>query len=669
MKLLKYIAIGAFAVAAFSGCNDEPELITSDRGPTMEILALGEAAQMGGKVSFEIRLTDNIPLSTLKATLYYDQDAVSNVTIRTKTEGTYTGEIDVPFFKEIPDGNATLLIQAQNIQFGLTTTERKVAVTRPDFDHLTYVLGDEEYTMTRTAPFQYEVTDNFPQKPKGYIKSPETTDGTVINFGWEDSAVKVGSKSAIPFTNSNAGVYTITFNTLTYEASPFTKLLLNGTEMTMVDDDNYKVTAKFTKGQSVAFSGIADFDEWIIDSDFFAVDATRNITFAAISGNYSITANFKHKYLRVEAGDSNGDAAVLAADGSGAIWLIGNGFTKPSMKNKVGWEPNNALCLAPIAAGKYQITGVAGLSLDARDIDFKFFYQKGWGSEYGDDKISTTSDIIYVGDGKNGHDKGNIGIVKGTSLDMGGVYRFTVDVTAGVAAAVLTCEKIGEQVLPASEISFAGVAMTMADADNYSGVVDLTQGQSLSILVDGVETNSSWYANVDYVDNNKFVPVSGKYNVKLSGVTGDRYISFGRLTASGDKATTNADGSGGIYIMAWGLGYPSLSSQFGWNPGAAYSMAEVSPKVYRLTGKAGPEKGSSIGQVFRFDYLSFKFFCQDGWGEEFNGPLDNGAKAFLSNQGNLELASGVQLETDATYVLTVDLTGGKAAPIVKFQKK
>ena len=47
-------------------------------------------------------------------------------------------------------------------------------------------------------------------------------------------------------------------------------------------------------------------------------------------------------------------------------------------------------------------------------------------------------------------DSGNLGLAEGKTLDLGGIYRFTVDISGGNAAAVLTVEKVGEQELPTS---------------------------------------------------------------------------------------------------------------------------------------------------------------------------------------------------------------------------
>lgn len=84
---------------------------------------------------------------------------------------------------------------------------------------------------------------------------------------------------------------------------------------------------------------------------------------------------------------------------------------------------------------------VAGEQIKSDDINFKFFHQQGWGGEYKNDALSTTSDLVFIGDGTNGRDAGNLGLVEGKSLENGVAYRFTVDVTAGVSSAVLTVER------------------------------------------------------------------------------------------------------------------------------------------------------------------------------------------------------------------------------------
>ncbi|WP_286849543.1 DUF5121 domain-containing protein, partial [Sphingobacterium sp. UBA7253] len=160
--------------------------------------------------------------------------------------------------------------------------------------------------------------------------------------------------------------------------------------------------------------------------------------FKGSTGKYRVTADFNLKYFVVEAMTGN-DLAKLQDDGSGAVWIIGEGIGKPKVSvNQVGWNTDKALCLVPLGNKKYQITVKAGESINSDNINFKFFHQKGWGGEFGGTDLTTTSDIVFVGDGKNGRDSGNLGIKTAKVLETGKTYVFTLDLAAGNKKAVLT---------------------------------------------------------------------------------------------------------------------------------------------------------------------------------------------------------------------------------------
>lgn len=88
----------------------------------------------------------------------------------------------------------------------------------------------------------------------------------------------------------------------------------------------------------------------------------------------------------------------------------------------------------------------------------------------------------------------------------------------------------------------------------------------------------------------------------------------------------------------------------------------------QVTDKDGwPVIGLTVlesGTRFRSDYLSFKYFGQDGWGSEKGKMLSPdatveltaNAAALLKDAGDLMLKDGVQLVPGATYVLTIDLS-------------
>ena len=670
MKTLKYIALSLLAAACTTACKDDPELLTTDVGPEMTAVSSDASGVFGGKVGFEATMTDRYALSTLKAQIFFDDEMVAEEVIRTKENGTYSGTVTLPFYKNVPDGEATLRLVGQNVRFGQTFVERPLAASRPKPDHLVFVLGEQEYRMEPTGvDYEYAVTADFPQKPQGYITTPDLDGrGSVVTFGYssEQGGIVSDLTEPIPFANSNAGEFTVTFNLKSFEGSPFIKLLFNDAEMTMVDNDNYSIVTTLTQNQTYTLTGVSDFADWDIDRDFFErADASNPeaLTFLPMSGMYKVTANFKHSYLRIEAMKSATELATLNEDGSGAIWAIGGmSVGKPTLKNAASWSPEQGgMCLARVADKKYQLTFVAGVSIDASSFDFKFFHQKTWGGEFGGDDISTASDLVKISD------SGNLGLAEGKTLDLGGIYRFTVDISGGNTAAVLTVEKVGEQELPPADITVNGTKMTQLDMDNYQVDLDLTQGQTLTL--GGADAFTPAWIDDNYFSVSgttvTFIPVAGHYRVLAN--LADRFIRCYRITADGGYATTAADGSGGIWLMGWGVGAPSMDYQFGFDPFTnIYCMPEVEPMKYRLTGKAGPEKESSIGDYFRTDYISMKYFFQHGWGGEMTNPTVQGG--LLKADGNLSLA-GDPLELGAVYELTIDLSAGRDNGVVSFVKK
>ena len=676
MKTLKYIALSLLAAACTTACKDDPELLTTDVGPEMTAVSSDASGVFGGKVGFEATMTDRYALSTLKAQIFFDDEMVAEEVIRTKENGTYSGTVTLPFYKNVPDGEATLRLVGQNVRFGQTFVERPLAASRPKPDHLVFVLGEQEYRMEPTGvDYEYAVTADFPQKPQGYITTPDLDgQGSVVTFGYssEQGGIVSDSTEPIPFANSNAGEFTVTFNLKSFEGSPFIKLLFNDAEMTMVDNDNYSIVTTLAQNQTYTLTGVSDFAGWDIDRDFFErADASNPeaLTFLPMSGMYKVTANFKHSYLRIEAMKSATELATLNEDGSGAIWAIGGmSVGKPTLKNAASWSPEQGgMCLARVADKKYQLTFVAGVSIDASSFDFKFFHQKTWGGEFGGDDISTASDLVKISD------SGNLGLAEGKTLDLGGIYRFTVDISGGNAAAVLTVEKVGEQELPPADITVNGTKMTQLDMDNYQVDLDLTQGQTLTL--GGADAFTPAWINPDFFEaasatSVKLVPVSGKYRITANLAT--KVIDALVLNADGSGlATLSDDGHGAVYFIGYGIGSPAAADEPGWTTEKGVCVPEAASGIYRMTAQAGVEGSTVLGQRFRVSGWSGKFFKNRGWDGLGTFSLAAGTEAFFSiaGDGNIEIAQGVALEEGATYELTLDVTGGNDHPVVSLVKK
>ena len=669
---LKYFALAAL-IAGAAACADDDELETTDAGPVMTVVSYSENAIMGDSVRFEVTLEDPIALSTLKGELYYDEDKVSDVEIRTKTNGTYKGAVAVPLLQNTPDGVATFRLLGQNIRFGLTTKELEVAVARPNPEYLTFVTEEKEYRAERTEDYTYELTAELPQAVSGYFETPALGEaGTVLTSDWDSAgkALAFGATDPIPYTSLSAGEWTITVNLKTFETAPFlVPVKLGDTYMEAVDD-GYALVADMTNGSTYAVEGIDGIGEYTADADYFTLDGTT-LKLAAPTGSYRTVVDTKNKFIYAEVW-KDGAAASLQSDGTGAVWIIGEKVGKPTLDNEVGWNTEKALCMVPVETGKFRITLVAGTSVGTDAVNFKFYGgAHSWNDEFKHDRLTTTSDLVGIGTGEvdetgEKHDDGNLYIRPGKALEEGKTYLFTIDVTAGSDKAVLTVEEQSDA--PADDDPYL-VEIERVDETTLAATLNLVQGKKIRLA--GIDL-AGWWIDDNFLaseaDGTLAVKVvDGKY--RLTAKTDKKQVFVQPVDADGSDPTVGDDGTGGIWLMGWGVGAPSQDYQFGFTEGAAYCMAEISPAVYRLTGKAGPEKGSAAGDYFRYDYISLKYFHQNGWGGEMKSPtLASGTEKLLKDSGNLELADGVQLEEGATYQLTIDLTAGKDQGVVSFVK-
>ncbi|WP_298650731.1 DUF5121 domain-containing protein [uncultured Proteiniphilum sp.] len=442
MKKIKYWMFAFMVSVTLASCSNEVEEPQQEGNPAMQIENQFANVHFGDILPFEATVNDDVPLSTLTAILYFGEEEVSKTTIRTKENGQYSGSIAVPFGKNIPDGTATLEFILVNTTMKKTTQTFDVPVTRAQYSYIILVTAEASYPMLPTGePNEYAATEAFPSTElPAYIQTPVVDDkGREILFGWdeEQGGIAEGTSADIPFASPVGGTYSVTFNTRTFTASPFFEVVLNGQKMNMADKDNYQLDIDLTQGEEVTLEGLTD---WWVDPDFFAEDGDK-MTFVPISGKYRVTANLPFNYLKVEALIGS-NLATLQPDGTGALWIIGDQVGKPSYTaNHVGWNPPNALCMAPVGNKTYQVTLVAGETVNASEINFKFFHQKDWGGEFGSQTLTTESDIVFVGNGTNGRDNGNLGLVEGTTLEVGATYVFTVDLSAGNDNAVLTVVK------------------------------------------------------------------------------------------------------------------------------------------------------------------------------------------------------------------------------------
>lgn len=449
MKKIFWVATMVAGILFMNSCKEED---LGPGNPIMEVKTEIANAYFGDSLAFTVNASDmDVPLSTLKAQLYFGEEMVSETVIRTKVSGKdYSGKIFVPYYKDIPNGTATLKYILQNIHFTIVEKTVEVNCVRPQFENLVLVTEDgQQLDMPRVGENQYAVTAEFPQKLNAYIKAPAYgTNGNEITFGYSsDGTITEGTNSYIPFSALEAGTYEVTFNTLTYAGSPFISMKMNEQEFTQVDASTLKIETTMEQGEAVVFEGVPNYENYWIDPDFFTKADDGSLTFIPVSGNYRITADTQKEYFKVEVLDAAMADATLQTDGTGALYIVGGSGTlgtesigKPSYIGAPSWDGGNgAICMSPIEPKKYQLTVVAGEQITVDGVNFKFYGGKNWGNEYKSDRITSENDFFIVNPGPN--DDGNVWLKEGVTLESGTTYVITVDMTDPAHAVMYAVKK------------------------------------------------------------------------------------------------------------------------------------------------------------------------------------------------------------------------------------
>lgn len=640
-NLIVFVAMAAVALS----CAKTPTFERAEKGPEMKVNSFTESTYMGANIKVNLNLSDtDFALSTIKAVLYYGETEVASETLRTKTEGNYELSIQAPLLKEIPDGTANLVLRAQNVGLGITETTLDVALQRPDFETLSLVdESGKSYELKKTENYVYERTDNFPSYVNSTVVTPQFNDGETITLGWDGSALSASSTELIPFGSSIAGNYTIKLNLFDLSISP------TGSAAVVS-------VAEYKKGQKMEFGNVVDLNAWTIDPDFFDVDKeSKAVTFRAIDGLYKMEYDTKSMFIRVEPMKDAQTPLSLAEDGTGAVWLIGSSFGKPEIGPSWNTE-TGAYPAAQVERKIYEFTLAVPGQLAVSGSEFKFFHRKGWEGEFKkpDFKKIDLSPAFEMTDAGN---------IKAVDVKPGKGYKIILDLTEGINKAAVSYEEV-EVTVPGLDITVNGVkALKMSNEVYKVPAVKVDAGSLISFT--GIDNPLEWKLDGDHFEITgeglKFKAVSGFYSFELN--VEKKYVIVRHVKSDG-KAATYADEKA-ITFMAWGAGFPSMSQQFGWDGGMFVTLAQVKTGVYQFTGVACEDKDEKlVGNCWRYDYISFKFFGQAGWGVELrNATLTDEAQKYLSNQGNVELvvtgndADGKKiykpLELGATYRMTV----------------
>lgn len=644
MKLyMKTAFFCAMALAALS-CAKTPEFVKADKGPEMTVGEYTGSTYMGAVITVPVTLSDrNFALSTVKAVLSYGETEVNSVTERTKEAGEYMVKIQAPLLKDVPDGTAQLVIRAQNVGLGITEKVLDVALKRPDFETLTLV--DENgarHEMKKTGDYVYELTGDFPAYVNANLVTPEFNGEEVITLGWDGSGLTASGTELIPFGSSIAGTYTLKANLMDLSASP------TGSAAVVS-------VAQYTQGQKMAFGNVVNVESWTLDPDFFDIDKdTKAVTFRAVDGLYRMSYDTENMFIRVEPMKDSENTLSLSEDGTGAVWAIGANFGKPAIGP--GWNTDEgAYAAARVSDKVYEFTLAVPGQLAVSGGEFKFFHQKDWGGEFKKENFSQISlDPAFTMT-----DDGNIRVAE---VKPGTGYRIVLDLTGGVNAAKISYREV-EVAAGGLDITVNGEKALKMSASVYK-VPAVKVEQNSMITFTGIEDPQAWTVDLDHFsitpDGLKFNAVDGYYSFELN--VDKKYVIVRHVKADGKAATYRDEGA--ITFMGWGVGYPSMSQELGFDSGLLVTLAQTGKGVYQFTGVACENKDEKVvGNCWRYDNISVKFFGQAGWGDEWDKvTLTDEAKKYLAQDGNLELIvdhkDGEEkvfkpLELGATYRMTV----------------
>ncbi len=439
-------------LVCLSSCNDKNDQFDDHGSSRVVSLEAPSLVYMGDSIDVNYSIkSSGVSSNQSKIQLYVGDELVSERIMLTPKDGNYHGKIAVPFTKDTENQEVTVRVRTQNERFAASTADQTVEMERPKYDRL-YLIDSEgkrhEMLPTAEDPYLYSVTDNFPSELYATIVAPAYGDrGNEIVFGYSDGAITNGTNGQINFSSDVDGRYTVTFNTKTYQGTPFIKFAVNGTEFTKVDNNNYKVDLNLTQGETIEITGLKnDYSKYWINPTFFnIVKGTdgKKLKFRGMDGLYRIVCDMGQKYFRVYPIADDGSIASLS-NGYHAMFVIGNaGLGMPSYtSNKSNWSPKegNTMALCEVKDNVYELILEGGRTINPSNISIKFYYTYTWGGEFDFNSYADFSGMqpyLTVVSNPNGN------LRPGTEgLKSGKFYVITMDINNGPKKAVASCKEL-----------------------------------------------------------------------------------------------------------------------------------------------------------------------------------------------------------------------------------
>lgn len=223
---------------------------------------------------------------------------------------------------------------------------------------------------------------------------------------------------------------------------------------------------------------------------------------------------------------------------------------------------------------------------------------------------------------------------------------------------------------PKGELKFDDVDFIMQEGAVYQNDFYFTAGQTIETV--GFPDFAGWWVDEDYFTplpdgNLTFNAADGYYRVTVD--LEKNFFVVKKIDEYGELESLQSDGTGTIWMMGTGVGKPDYTNyQPGWVPDKKIPFAPIGDHKYRLTFIAGKSLHASKFTLRLFDQAT-------GWGPTFTpARLTLDTDLLMMNvpgkeAHNIYLSTGTELEPDAVYVMTVDLSQGNDAGVLTLVKK
>ena len=451
-KIFSIFAAVALVLSAVSCQNPDDA-----KDAVLEIAGydLAQSACFGDAVDFTVtaEAAQNVTVALIK-----DAKQLSTVTVREAQAGVFAGSFDVPYTKNITDGEYDVMIMAMGKASDRAEATVKINLAHPEFQTMSFVAGADKLELSKSyaaSPLEenkWSYTGALPASLSGHFEAADAA-GTKYVFGGSNvDNVEFGNSSDIDLYSYDEAIPegTISFDVVSFAVKYPLEAMYVVVPETVDPAYPGTIEVEFKKGQIVAFAGLGDL--WV-DIDFFDNNGDGTYTFRAEGGKYKLTNQADWGSLRTERLSSNGDLGTFRWDESGnvtvneAIWCLGNyNFGKPDQRairdgrNFSDWESYDGYCMAKIDDYKYQIT----LRI-YNYASWKFFQTKlDWGdfASANYDLANSTLEKCFLisvtgSDGNFQQGQNPIDPNKFVYPDEGVVLQFTLDVTNPLAVKVV----------------------------------------------------------------------------------------------------------------------------------------------------------------------------------------------------------------------------------------